>query len=291
MNEKQSIRAAKNKLLMRNVRKFMRNKMAMAGLIVILLMVLACICAPFLTKYDAQHIDMSIRSLPASLEHPLGTDNMGRDMWARILYGGQMTMFIGVAGAVGSTALGTILGCMAGYLGKKFDAVIVYISELFMSFPYYLLVLLLVGIMGRSVTGMLMIFTFTGWTRIMRVVRTNVMSIREEGYVESCVANGISKWSIMFHHILPNTVGPIIVNITLSTASYILAEASLSFLGMGVPDTVTTWGTILNSAKRLDIIQNTPILWVAPGICICLFVLSINFFGDGLRDVLDPNSI
>jgi len=234
---------------------------------------------------------MANRNLPKSVDRPLGTDNMGRDMWARMLYGGRMTMYIGVAGALGATLLGAILGCIGGYFGGKVDAAIVYISELFMTFPYYLLVMLLVGILGRSTNNLLLIFTFTGWTRMMRVVRTSVLSLREEAYVESCRANGIGSRSIMFHHILPNAMGPVIVNFTLSTANYILSEASLSFLGMGVPDTVVTWGMILNAAKRLDVIQNQPVLWIAPGLAICLFVLCINFFGDGLRDVLDPTSV
>lgn len=291
MNQSKSIRAARNQIRMRSIRKFLRNRMAVAGLIVILIMVVMCLCAPLITEFDPLYMDMGNRSLPMSPEHPLGTDNMGRDMWARILYGGRMTMFIGVAGALGATVVGALLGCIAGYFGGKVDAAIVYISELFMTFPHYLLVMLLVCILGRSTMNLLIIFTCTGWTRMMRVVRTNVMSLREEGYVESSEANGISARSIMFHHILPNTSGPVIVNFTLSTASYILQEASLSFLGLGVPDTVVTWGTILNSAKRLDIIQTMPVLWIAPGIAICLFVLSINFFGDGLRDVLDPSSI
>lgn len=291
MNQKQSVRAARNRLRMRNLRKFMRNRMALASAIVIFIMIILCVSAPLLTDYDPLYMDMASRNLPASADRPLGTDNMGRDMWARMLYGGRMTMYIGVAGALGATLLGAILGCVGGYFGGKVDSVIVYISELFMTFPYYLLVMLLVGILGRSTNNLLLIFTFTGWTRMMRVVRTSVLSLREEAYVESCRANGIGSRSIMFHHILPNAMGPVIVNFTLSTASYILSEASLSFLGMGVPDTVVTWGMILNSAKRLDIIQNQPVLWIAPGLAICLFVLCINFFGDGLRDVLDPTSI
>lgn len=291
MNQKQSVRAARNRLRMRNLRKFMRNRMALASAIVIFIMIILCVSAPLLTDYDPLYMDMANRNLPASADRPLGTDNMGRDMWARMLYGGRMTMYIGVAGALGATLLGAILGCVGGYFGGKVDSVIVYISELFMTFPYYLLVMLLVGILGRSTNNLLLIFTFTGWTRMMRVVRTSVLSLREEAYVESCRANGIGSRSIMFHHILPNAMGPVIVNFTLSTASYILSEASLSFLGMGVPDTVVTWGMILNSAKRLDIIQNQPVLWIAPGLAICLFVLCINFFGDGLRDVLDPTSI
>ncbi len=291
MNQRKSVRAARNQLRMRNRRKFMRNRMALTGSIIILLMIIMCVGAPLFTDYDPIYMDMGNRNLPMSAEHPLGTDNMGRDMWARMLYGGRMTMFIGVAGALGATLFGALLGCIGGYFGGKVDDTIVYISELFMTFPHYLLVMLLVGILGRSTVNLLLIFTFTGWTRMMRVVRTNVLSLREEAYVESCRANGIGSRSIMFHHILPNAMGPVIVNFTLSTASYILQEASLSFLGMGVPDTVVTWGNILNAAKRLDIIQNMPVLWIAPGIAICLFVLSINFFGDGLRDVLDPTSV
>lgn len=291
MNQKQSVRAARNRLRMRNLRKFMRNRMALISVIVIIIMVILCLSAPLLTDYDPLYMDMANRNLPASADRPLGTDNMGRDVWARMLYGGRMTMYIGVAGALGATLLGAILGCIGGYFGGKVDAVIVYISELFMTFPYYLLVMLLVGILGRSTNNLLLIFTFTGWTRMMRVVRTSVLSLREEAYVDSCRANGIGSRSIMFHHILPNAMGPVIVNFTLSTANYILSEASLSFLGMGVPDTVVTWGMILNAAKRLDIIQNQPVLWIAPGLAICLFVLCINFFGDGLRDVLDPTSI
>lgn len=291
MNQKQSVRAARNRLRMRNLRKFMRNRMALISAIVIIIMVIMCVAAPLLTKYDPLYMDMGNRNLPMSADRPLGTDNMGRDVWARMLYGGRMTMYIGVAGALGATLLGAILGCVGGYFGGKVDSIIVYISELFMTFPYYLLVMLLVGILGRSTNNLLLIFTFTGWTRMMRVVRTSVLSLREESYVESCRANGIGSRSIMFHHILPNAMGPVIVNFTLSTANYILSEASLSFLGMGVPDTVVTWGMILNAAKRLDIIQNQPVLWIAPGLAICLFVLCINFFGDGLRDVLDPTSI
>lgn len=291
MNQRKTIRAARKQIRMRKLRRFMRNRMAVAGVAVILVILLLCICAPLLTSYDPINMDMGSRNLPMSPGHPLGTDNMGRDLWARMLYGGRISIFIGVMGALGATVLGAVMGCIAGYLGGRAGAAIVYVSELFMTFPQYLLVMILVGVLGRSTANLLIIFTFTGWPHMMRVVRTNVLSLREEPYVESCRANGIKRRSIMLHHILPNTMGPVIVNFTLKTATYILQEASLSFLGMGVPDTVVTWGNILNAAKRLDIIQSMPVLWIAPGLAICLFVLSINFFGDGLRDVLDPTSV
>ena len=279
---------ARSSLARRNVQKFFSNRMAVAGGIVLLLIILACACAPLLTSQDPNLIDVSQKGLPCSAEHPLGTDRVGRDVFARILYGGRMSIFIGVASAVGATLIGTILGCISGFYGGKVDKVLVYIGELFMVFPQYLLILLCVGLMGQSTKNLLIIFMGTGWAGMMRIVRGRILSLKQEPFVESCRANGIGGISIMFHHLLPNTMGPVIVNTTLQVAGYILSEASLSFLGMGVPDTVVTWGNIINAAKRLDIIQTMPVLWLAPGIAICLFVLGINFFGDGLRDVLDP---
>jgi peptide/nickel transport system permease protein len=201
-----------------------------------------------------------------------------------------MSLLIGIGSAVGATLLGTALGCIAGFKGGVVDQVLVYISELFLSFPLYLLVLLCVGLIGQGVSNLFIVFIGTGWAGIMRITRSRILSLKEEPFFESCRANGIRNGSIMFHHLLPNTRGPIIVNMTLQVSGFILAEAGLSFLGMGVPSDVVTWGNIINAAKRLDIIQQTPMLWVAPGIAICLLILSINFFGDGLRDVLDPSA-
>lgn len=281
----------KSSLAKRNISKFMRNHMAVLGGAILLIILLACIFAPLLTPHDPLLIDIPQKNLPCSWEHPLGTDRMGRDLFARILYGGRMSIFIGVVSAVGATLLGVILGCISGYYGGWVDKILLYIAELFQSFPYYLLILLCVGLVGQSIRNLFLIFILTGWPLMMRVVRSKIFSLKQEPFVESCRANGLHPVSIMFHHLLPNTLGPVIVNATLRVASYILSEASLSFLGMGVPDTVVTWGNIMNAAKRLDIIQTQPILWIAPGAAICLFVLSINFFGDGLRDVLDPSAL
>lgn len=281
---------AKSSLAKRNLYKFLGNRMALIGAVTLFVILFCCIFAPLLTPYDPNYIDISQKSLPASSEHLLGTDRVGRDIFARILYGGRMSIFIGVTSAVGATMLGTILGCIAGFYGGTVDKIIVYITDIFQTFPQYLLILLCVGLLGQSTANLLVIFILTGWTGVMRIVRSKIFSLKQEPFVESCRANGISGASIMFHHLMPNTMGPIIVNSTLQVAGYILSEASLSFLGMGVPDTVVTWGNIMNAAKRLDIIQTMPVLWLAPGIAICLLVLSINFFGDGLRDVLDPSA-
>ena len=285
-----SSKKTKSSLAKRNLFKFLNNKMAVVGAIMLIIILLACICAPLLTPYDPTYIDVTQKSLPCSKEHLLGTDRVGRDLFARVLYGGRMSILIGVASAFCATMLGTILGCISGFYGGRVDRVLVYVAEIFQVFPQYLLILLCVGLLGQSTSNLLVIFMITGWPGVMRIVRSRILSLKQEPFVESCRANGIGSASIMFHHLLPNTLGPVIVNTTLQVAGYILSEASLSFLGMGVPDTVVTWGNIMNAAKRLDIIQTMPLLWVAPGVAICLFVLSINFFGDGLRDVLDTSA-
>jgi len=209
-------------------------------------------------------------------------------VFTRLLYGGRVSILIGVVSAVGASLIGVILGCISGYFGRKVDSVILFVSETFMIFPDILLIMILVGFAGRGLLNLILIFSITGWTRAQRIVRGKFLSLREEPFVESCRANGISKLSIMFKHLLPNTLGPVIVNITLLTAGYVLAEAGLSFIGLGVEPTIPTWGNIINAAKSLLVMQNHPLLWIAPGIAISLFVLGINFFGDGLRDVFDP---
>ncbi len=276
-------------LAKRNWQKFLSNKLAVIGGAVLVLMILASVAAPLLTSYDPIAANPSERLLPASAEHPLGTDNLGIDLLSRLLYGGRWSIAIGVISAVGASLLGAIIGCVSGYYGGFVDQALLYISELFSVFPQTLLILICVGLSGRSVVNMVLIFIFTGWCGVHRIVRSRILSLKEEPFVESCKVNGISGFSIMFRQLLPNTVGPVIVHTTLACAGYILAEAGLSFLGMGVPDGVPTWGSIINAAKNLTKVLTYPHLWLAPGIAISLFVLSINFFGDGLRDVFDAS--
>ncbi len=289
MAVKQKIKKS-NALTKRALHSFFANKMAVIGAIIVIVMTVISFCAPLLTDYDPAYIDIANRKLPPSAEHLLGTDTMGRDIFTRILYGGQMSILIGVGSSLGACALGVILGCIAGFFGGKVDSALVSLQELISTFPSRLLTLLFIAFMGKSTANLFIIFIFTGWPSIMRMVRGRILSLKQEPFVESCRANGISSFSIMFHHLMPNTMGPIIVDATGTVAGYILAEAGLSYLNMGVPDDVATWGSIINAANRLDIIQNLPMLWVAPGIAIALFVLAINFFGDGLRDALDPTS-
>ena len=280
-------RKPKSSLAKRNLQKFLQNRLAIFGAVLIILLMLASIFAPLLTSYDPAFVDSSQRLVKPCAEHPLGTDNAGRDLLARLLYGGRISIFVGIVSALGSCCLGIIVGCVSGYFGGKVDSILLYISEIFSTFPQTILVLIIVGFAGRSLANLIIIFSLTGWMGTHRIVRGRIISLREEAFVESCKACGVSKASIMFRHLLPNTLGPVIVSITLSSAGYVLSESGLSFLGLGVPPEVPTWGNIINAAKSFNIIQNYPMLWIAPGIVISLFVLGVNFFGDGLRDVFD----
>ena len=272
----------------KNLEKIARNKLAVIGFIMVMLTILVCVGAPLITQYNPQKIDYSAILQSPNATHLLGTDRLGRDVFSRILYGGQMSIFIGVVAALVGASLGVILGGVAGYFGGKIDALLVRFSEIMLTFPSMILILSLISFMGQGVWNLILIFAVTGWMTPFRVIRGEFLALREETYVEVCKSFGISDWAIAFKHILPNAISPIIAATPMNVASYILSEAGLSYLGVGVPAQTPTWGNILNAAKSIDVISNYWWLWVAPGVMICIFVLGINFLGDGLRDVLDP---
>lgn len=272
----------------RAVGKFLQNKLAVVGLIVFALILLSSIFAPLITKYDPAMIDLRSRLSPPSREHLFGTDKLGRDVFARVLYGGRISILVGFGGALGAALVGVSLGTYAGYKGGWLDKILLRVSEIFMSFPQIILVLLLVSILGQSLWNLLVIFTITGWGSVYRMTRSQMLSIREEEYVQALKAFGLSDGLIAYKHMLPNALGPIMVNLTLSTAMFILEETALSFLGLGVPLQIPTWGNILNAAQDLTILQEAWWIWVPVGLVISAFVLSINFIGDGLRDAVDP---
>lgn len=271
-----------------NMRKFAQNKLAMIGMIVMVIMLLAAIFAPLLTSYDPSAIDMGSMTKSPGSGHIFGTDKLGRDVLSRVLFGGRVSIMVGLSGAISGSLIGMILGSIAGYFGGKTDMLLVRTSEIFQTFPNMILILIMVAIMGQGVGNLILIFSLTGWMTTFRMVRNEFMTLREETYVQVCEAFGMSKFSIMFKQILPNTISPVIVATTINVAGFILQEASLSFLGLGVPSTVPTWGNILNASKSIEVVSNYWWLWLVPGVVISLFVLAVNFFGDGLRDVLDP---
>ncbi len=277
----------KSSIASRRMQKLFSNKLAAVGMVVIVIMILMCACAPLLTSADPSKLDTAQKFLPPSAEHLLGTDQLGRDLFARILYGGRVSIAIGLVSAIAANMLGVVLGCIAGYFGGKADSLLLYLAEFFSCFPQTLVVMIVMCFLGQSVFWLITIFAVTGWMGTMRMVRSKILSLKQEPYVDSCRVNGIGGMSIMFRHMLPNALGVVIVNITLSISGYVLSEAGLSFLGLGVSPSIPTWGNMLNAAKNLTYMINNPLLWLVPGVAISLFVLGCNFFGDGLRDAMD----
>ena len=272
----------------RALRKMMNNRLAVVGLAFVTLVILASICAPLICRYNPLKIDLkNILQAPSS-EHILGTDKIGRDIWSRIIYGGRVSILVGLGSAIGAAVIGVSIGAYAGYKGGWIDAIMLRLSEIVMAFPQIILVLMLVAMLGQGLINLILIFTLTGWGGIYRMTRAQMLSLREEEYVQALRAFGLPTLSICYKHILPNAIGPIVVNITLSTAMFILAEAALSFLGLGVPLNIATWGNIVNVAQELRILKSYWWLWVPAAIMISAFVLAVNFIGDGLRDSTDP---
>lgn len=280
----------KSSLAKRSLQKFLSNKLAIVGLVIVLLMILSAIFAPLLATFDPNKIDMTKINQAPGGEHIFGTDSTGRDLYSRLLYGGRISILIGIISALTTSIIGTIFGLIAGYFGGKIDVLLIRISEVLQSFPMIILVMVLVTILGPSVSNMILVFTLIGWMTVFRIVRNEVLRLREETYVAVNKAFGISDFVIMFRDILPNTLSPIIVATTINIAYFILQETGLSFLGLGVPTNVPTWGTIINAAKSITVIQMYKWQWIIPGLFISLFVMSINFLGDGLRDALDPRN-
>ena len=276
------------KSMNRSLRKLLKNKLAIAGIAVFSVILLASVLAPLLTKYDPLQVNMSAVLQAPSKEHILGTDKIGRDIFSRLLYGGRISILVGLGSALGAATIGVLLGAYAGYKGGKIDKIILRISEIFMSFPQIVLVLLHVTILGQSLRNLLIIFIATGWGSVYRMTRAKMLSVREEEYVQALRAFGLNDFIVCYKHMLPNAIGPILVNITLSTAMFILEEASLSFLGLGVPLEIATWGNILNAAQDQAVLLNNWWIWLPVGIVISLFVMAVNFVGDGLRDSTDP---
>ena len=285
--QKSKMRSAMAK---RSLNKMISNRLGMIGFIVVVVMSLMSICAPLLTNIDPTVTDMAnINRSPGGL-HLLGTDSIGRDLFSRLLYGGRISISIGIISALTTSLIGTVLGLIAGYFRVIIDSILVRISEVVQTVPMIILVMVLVTIIGPGVRNMVVVFSLTGWMTVFRIVRNEVLRLREETYVEVNRAFGISDAKIMFSQILPNTLSPIIVATTINVAFFILSETELSFLGLGVPTNISTWGTIINGAKSLSVIENQWWLWIIPGAVISLFIMSINFFGDALRDVLDPKN-
>lgn len=270
------------------MRNFLHNPSGVIGLTIISVLIISSIFAIQISGVEPDYIDPINSRLGPSLDHLMGTDQLGRDMFSRILSGARQSIYIGVVASFLANLIGTVLGAVAGYLGGKIDAVVMRVSELVMTFPQLILVLIFVSLLGQGINNVIIVFALTGWMTTFRLVRGEFFSLREEAFVEADRAFGFSKPRIIFRHILPNTLSPIVVAFTVNIAIFIIAEAGLSFLGLGVPVTTPTWGNLLTAAQNPVVVNEYWWLWVFPALSIAVFVLGVNFVGDGLRDVLDP---
>lgn len=272
------------------VKRFLKHRLAVLGLIVFGLIILSAILAPLISPSDPYAISGEFAAKPSDA-HLLGTDQVGRDLLSRLIYASRVSLSVGVGAVAIYVVIGTVLGAMAGYFGKWVDMVIMRITDVFMSFPYLMVILVLVSIMGPSLFNIVVVLGLLGWPAIARIVRGSVLSIKEMDYIKAGIALGYSTPKIVFQHILPNCLAPILVNATFGIAQAIIMEASLSFLGMGVQPPTASWGNMLTEAQSLTVLSSQPWLWIPPGLMILLAVLSINFMGDGLRDAMDPKSL
>ncbi|MDE6814746.1 MAG: ABC transporter permease [Lachnospiraceae bacterium] len=270
-------------------RRFRRHHLAMASLVVLVVLGGAALFAPLLAPYDPDAIIGPFGGAP-SRDFLLGTDQIGRDVLSRLLYAMRISLLVGIMATLISTVIGVVLGLVGGYFGGALDMVIMRFTDMVMSFPYILLVLVAASIFKPGLWSIILILGFVDWPGIARLVRGNVLNLRETNFVKGSLVAGMPLRHILFSEILPNTVAPILVYATSVLALSMLDEAALSFLGMGVQPPTASLGNMLNGAESLTVLTKQPWLWLPPGILIVVLVMAINFIGDALRDALDPNS-
>lgn len=270
-------------------RRFLRHKMAVVCLALLTVMILMALLAPVIAPYSPTKPSGKF-SQPPTAEHILGTDKIGRDMFSRLLYAMQVSLEVGFLATLISTVVGVILGLVSGYFGGAADKAIMSFTDMVMSFPYILLVLVAAAIFQPGKWSIILILGFVDWPGVARLVRGNVLSLRETNFIKSGVAAGMPRRYLLFSEILPNTVAPVLVYFTSVFAISILDEAALSFLGMGVQPPTPSLGNILNGAESLSVLTGKPWLWIPAGAVIILLVVCINFVGDALRDAFDPRN-
>jgi peptide/nickel transport system permease protein len=273
----------------RAVRRFLRHRLAVIGLIFIVILTLVTFpLASVVAPIPPERTDLRAVRQPPSEEHRLGTDLIGRDVLSRVVYGGRVSLAVGLFAVIIFMTIGTTLGGLAGYYGGRTDAIIMRITDTVMSFPVLVILISIVAIIGPGIQNVMLAIGLISWTGVARLVRSQVLSLRTVDFVLAAKASGVPEGRILTRHIFPSIVGPITVAGSFGIAGAILTEASLSFLGLGVQVPTPSWGNMLNEAQSIQIIENFPWLWSPPGLMISLCVLAINFIGDGLRDALDP---
>ena len=268
-------------------RRLRKNKLAMFGLVVISVLVFLALVGPYLNKFEYFEQDFKNKNLWPNGEHWFGTDDSGRDLWTRTWYGARISLIIGFAAAGIDFIIGSLYGGIAGIKGGKIDEIMMRAAEVLYSIPYLLVVILLMVVLGRGLVPIIIALTITGWLRMARLIRGQVLQLKEQEFVHAAEALGASTPWILFKHLIPNTMGPILVNITLTVPSAIFAEATLGFLGLGVQAPMASWGSMANDGIK-SLFVGTGYQLFIPAFLISLTMFGFNVLGDGLRDALDP---
>ncbi len=267
-------------------KRLRRDKVAMVCLAVVVLIVLAAIFAPLITPYEEDYMDIGNELAGPSAKHWLGTDEFGRDVFTRIIYGSRVSLMVGLVAESIAVAIGLIVGAVAGFYGGKVDAVLSRIIEIFASFPHILFAIVVMFVLGTGIINVFIAVGVVGWTGLARVIRSQIMQLKQKEYVEAARASGGRNMQIIFRHLIPNCLSTIIVVATMNIPSDIMYEASLSFLGLGVQPPQARWGSMISEARKF--IRQNPGYSVFPGVALIITVLAFNLLGDALRDALDP---
>ena len=267
-------------------KRILGHRLGMIGAIIIFANIVVAVAAPLLAMHDPLKTNIAYQSEPASEKYIFGTDEYGRDIYSRVIYGSRISLFISLFSVMVATVFGVIIGALAGYFGGWVDNVIMRFMDAIMSFPAILLAISILAVLGPNLYNVVIALGFVYIPRFARIVRGSVLSLKEKEFVEASLALGNTDIYILFRHILPNCLAPLIVQATASLAYAILAESALSFLGLGAPPPAPSWGNILSDARNFML--DNPMMTVYPGVAITLAVLGFNFLGDALRDVLDP---
>lgn len=270
-------------------RRFRQNRVAFWSLILFGLIVLMAVFAGVISPHDPNQTVAAFNASPDS-KTLLGTDDVGRDVLSRLIYGSRVSLIVGVGAVVIYAIIGISLGLISGYFGGVVDSVIMRITEVFMAYPNFMIILVIVSLIGPNMWTVMLVMGFMGWPPLCRLVRGEVLRVKTLDYVAAAVVTGYPPINIVFKQILPNVLSPILVNCTFGIAQSILTEASLSFLGMGVQPPTASWGNMLTSAQSISVLSEEPWRWVPPGIAILVAVLTINFLGDGLNDAVEGDA-
>lgn len=273
----------------RSLHRFRRHRLAVLGLAALSLFALVAILAPFVTFYDPNGIDLTVMRQAPSPAHVLGTDPLGRDVWTRLAYGTRVSLAVGLVAVSIYTTIGVVLGGLAGYFGGRVDMVLSRFTDVMMCFPSFMLIVTVAVVLPPNIFNVMIIIGIFGWTGIMRHVRAQFLTLREREFVLAARCVGVSSGRIVFRHILPNAIAPVVVAATMGLAGAIMTESALSFLGLGVQEPMSSWGSMLQDAMSLPILQTMPWLWLPSAVAIAITTLSVNFVGDALRDALDPH--